>query len=92
MCRVGDFFAYWTWLEDMRDWKKPIATLLFNFVCFVMLFFLPIGILPLLILSFVCVLLKHYFKRPRNPCHTDAILCGANVATLKDLQEELDMF
>ncbi|KAG4931465.1 hypothetical protein JHK86_048426 [Glycine max] len=35
---------------------------------------------------------RRYFKRPRNPCHTDAILCGANVATLKDLQEELDMF
>ena len=92
MYLVGDFVAFWRWLEDMRNWTKPIATLLFNFVCFVMLFFLPIGILPLLILSFVCVLLKHYFKRPRNPCHTDAILCGANVATPEDLQEELDMF
>ncbi|KAK7383369.1 hypothetical protein VNO78_29046 [Psophocarpus tetragonolobus] len=92
MSLIGDFVAFWKWLEDIRKWKRPIATLLFSFMCSVMILFYPNRISPLVILSLLCVVLKRYFNRPRNPCHTDAIFSGANEATLEDLKEELDTF
>ncbi|TKY58002.1 QUIRKY protein [Spatholobus suberectus] len=92
MSLIGDFVAFWKWLEDIKNWKKPVVTLLFNFVCFLMLFFFPKRILPLVILYLLCVVLKRYLKRPKHPCHTDATLSGAHVATAEDLVEELDRF
>ncbi|RDY02194.1 FT-interacting protein 1, partial [Mucuna pruriens] len=88
---IGDFVAFWKWLEDIRNWKKPFTTLLFNFVCFLMILFYQKRIFPLVILFLLCVVLKRYLKRPRHLCHTDATLCGADVATPEDI-EELDMF
>ncbi|XP_020227956.1 FT-interacting protein 7 [Cajanus cajan] len=89
---VDDFVASWKWLQDIRTWKRPNATLLFILVCYVMLFYYPKRILPLLICCLVCVVFKRYLNRPRLPCHIDATLSGADVATPEDLEEEFDRF
>ncbi|KAK7310676.1 hypothetical protein RJT34_08322 [Clitoria ternatea] len=91
MSLIGDFVSFKEWLEDIKNWKSPFATLLFNFQCFLSVFY-PQPIISLLIFYLVWVGLKCYFKRPKHPCHRDATLSGANIASPEDLAEELDMF
>ena len=88
---VGGFVALWKWLDYICTWKSPVTTLLFHFQCILMLLY-PEPLLPLLVFYLFWVGLKAYFKRPRNPCHIDANLSGADIATPEDLEEELEMF
>ncbi|XP_027333637.1 FT-interacting protein 7-like [Abrus precatorius] len=91
MSLIGDFIAFWKLLERIRVWKDPIASLLFNLMCFLILFY-PQPMMPFVIFYLFWVGLKHYFKRPKHTCQIDATLSGANLATPEDLAEELDVF
>ncbi|KAK7321581.1 hypothetical protein VNO77_32373 [Canavalia gladiata] len=91
MSLIGDFVAFWKWLEDIRKWKNPVATMLFQFLCFLVLFY-PEPIFPMVIFYLLWIGLKRYLRRPRHPCHIDATLSGADVVTPEDLEEELDLY
>ncbi|KAJ1442836.1 Phosphoribosyltransferase C-terminal [Sesbania bispinosa] len=91
MSLVGDFIAFWKWLDDIRYWKKPVSTLFFYFQCILMLFY-PEPFLALVSFYVFWIGLKRYFKRPKFSCHVDAKLCGADITSPEDLEEELDVF
>ncbi|XP_061364558.1 FT-interacting protein 3-like [Gastrolobium bilobum] len=88
---IGDFAALWKWLPDVRNWKNPLDTLFVTILCYLVLF-CPMVIFPSVILGIFCVALKRYPKRPKQPCHIDAQLSSAGIATREDLEEELDTF
>ncbi|CAL5206215.1 unnamed protein product [Lathyrus oleraceus] len=91
MSFLGDFVVFWKWLEDIKKWKNPIATLLFHFLCILVVLH-PQPMLSLVIFYFLWIGLKNYFNRPKHPCHIDETLSGADTTNAEDLEEELDFF
>lgn len=91
MSLISDFVAFMKWLEDIKHWKNPTATLLFHFLCILVVLF-PEAIFPLISFYLFWIGLKRYVNRPKNPCHIDATLSGADTTNPEDLEEELDVF
>jgi len=92
MSLISYFFAFWKWLEDIRQWKNPIETVLFHIFCLCVLLY-PEPMIPLVSFYLFKIGLDNYnFKKHEHPCHIDATLSGADTTNSDDLEEELDFF
>ncbi|XP_043718794.1 FT-interacting protein 3-like [Telopea speciosissima] len=83
--------ALWKWVESVRNWQKPVHTVLF------VVFFLVLDIFPELILPFIFLCLSltglwRYPWRPRHPPHMDTRLSCAETVYGDELDEEFDTF
>lgn len=88
---MAGFLAVGKWLEDVRNWKNPITTILVH-VLFLILVCYPELILPTLFLYLFLIGIWNYRFRPRNPPHMDTTLSQADKAHPDELDEEFDTF
>ncbi|AES59194.2 FT-interacting protein 3 [Medicago truncatula] len=92
MSLISYFFAFWKWLEDIRQWKNPIEAVLFHIFCLCVLLY-PEPMIPLVSFYLFKIGLDNYnFKKHEHPCHIDATLSGADTTNYDDLEEELVFF
>ncbi|XP_058725004.1 FT-interacting protein 7-like, partial [Vicia villosa] len=91
MSFLGGFVVFWKWLEDIKKWENPTATLLFHFLCILVVLH-PQPMLSLVIFYLFWIGFKNFFNRPKHPCHIDETLSGADTTNAEDLEEELDFF
>ncbi|KAK9160167.1 hypothetical protein Syun_006508 [Stephania yunnanensis] len=88
---ISGFIALGRWLESIRNWHKPVHTVLFVVLCLILVL-CPDLILPSIFTYFSILGLCRYRGRVRHPPCMDVRLSHAEMISADELDEEFDTF